>query len=74
MGSTLGGVLDSALPKHSVFPENGLVMLDGLNYLEGATLPCAALTAWNALYGLKPLKPGEYILTQGTGSVALFAL
>jgi NADPH:quinone reductase-like Zn-dependent oxidoreductase len=39
-------------------------------------LSCAALTAWNALYGLetRAIKPGEYVLTQGTGGVSIFAL
>jgi len=46
-----------------------------LSYREAATLPCAALTAWNALYGgARILKPGETVLTQGTGGVSVFAL
>jgi len=35
---------------------------------------CAGLTSWNALFGMKPLKPGDYVLVQGTGGVSLFAL
>jgi NADPH:quinone reductase-like Zn-dependent oxidoreductase len=44
--------------------------------LEASTLSCAALTAWNALYGLesRALKPGQWVLTQGTGGVSIFAL
>jgi NADPH:quinone reductase-like Zn-dependent oxidoreductase len=73
--SGLGGALDGTLRQHGVFAETGLVALpQNLNYLQGATLTCAALTAWNALYGLKPLKPGETVLVQGTGGVSLFAL
>ena len=49
-------------------------MPPSLNWQEGATLPCAALTAWNALYGLKPLAPGDVVLTQGTGGVSIFAV
>ena len=45
-----------------------------LSFNEASTLPCAALTAWNALYGLKPLQPGQTVLTQGTGGVSIFAL
>lgn len=47
-----------------------------LSSIEASTLSCAALTAWNALYGLegKSLKPGDTILTQGTGGVSVFAL
>jgi NADPH:quinone reductase-like Zn-dependent oxidoreductase len=51
-------------------------MPSNLNFLEGSTLSCAALTAWNALYGLesRALKPGQTVLTQGTGGVSIFAL
>lgn len=49
-------------------------MPQNLNYLEAATLTCAGLTAWNALYGLKQLVPGDWVLTQGTGGVSLFAV
>lgn len=47
-----------------------------LDFQEGSTLSCAALTAWNALYGLesRALKPGQWVLTQGTGGVSIFAL
>lgn len=49
-------------------------MPPSLTYLEASTLSCAALTAWNALYGLKPLVPGDVVLTQGTGGVSIFAV
>lgn len=47
-----------------------------LDFQQSSTLPCAAVTAWNALYGVesKSLKPGDTILTQGTGGVSMFAL
>ncbi|ELR05904.1 hypothetical protein GMDG_07677 [Pseudogymnoascus destructans 20631-21] len=71
----LGGTTDGTLRGHGVFPEHGLVtMPSNLNYLEGATLIVAGLTAWNALYGLAPVKAGDYVLTQGTGGVSLFAV
>lgn len=71
----LGGVLDGTLREYGAFNEHGLVALPpSLSYLEGSTLPCAALTAWNALYGLKPLAAGDTVLTQGTGGVSIFAL
>lgn len=41
---------------------------------ETATLPCAALTAWRALMVEARIKPGDWIVTQGTGGVSLFAL
>ena len=71
----LGGVIDGTLRQYGVFNENGLVKSPkNLNYLESSTLSCAALTSWNALYSLKPLKPGETVLVQGTGGVSMFAL
>jgi NADPH:quinone reductase-like Zn-dependent oxidoreductase len=71
----LGGVIDGTLREYGVFKETGLVSAaKNLNYLENSTLPCAALTSWNALYGLKPLKPGHVVLVQGTGGVSNFGL
>jgi NADPH:quinone reductase-like Zn-dependent oxidoreductase len=71
----LGGTIDGTLRQYGTFNENGLVdMPPSLSYLEGSTLSCAALTAWNALYGLKPLAPGDVVLTQGTGGVSIFAV
>ncbi|KAI1204737.1 NAD(P)-binding protein [Annulohypoxylon truncatum] len=71
----LGGVLDGALRQHGVFNENGLVRAPkNLSHVEASTLSCAALTSWNALYGLKQLKPGEWVLVEGTGGVSIFAL
>jgi NADPH:quinone reductase-like Zn-dependent oxidoreductase len=47
-----------------------------LSFVEAATLTCAGLTAWNALYGVsdKKLLPGQWVLTQGTGGVSIFAV
>lgn len=71
----LGGVIDGALRQYGVYNETGLVRCPkNLNALESSTLPCAALTSWNALYGLKPLRPGQTVLVQGTGGVSIFAL
>ncbi|RYO84197.1 hypothetical protein DL766_008279 [Monosporascus sp. MC13-8B] len=71
----LGGAIDGTLREFAVFNENGLVRAPrNLDYAEASTLTCAALTSWNALYGLKPLKPGETVLVQGTGGVSVFAL
>lgn len=74
-GTGLGGVVDGTLRQYGMFNENGLSHApQNLGALEAATLTCAGLTAWNALYGLKPLLPGEWVLTQGTGGVSLFAI
>lgn len=69
--------MDGTLREHGVFDEAGLVRApENLSMLEASTLSCAALTAWNALYGLesRALKPGDTVLTQGTGGVSIFAL
>jgi hypothetical protein len=73
----LGGAIHGTLREFAAFDEQGLVhMPKNLNWLEGSTLSCAALTAWNALYGLesRALKQGDTVLTQGTGGVSIFAL
>lgn len=71
----LGGVIDGTLREYGVFNENGLVRApSNLNFLEASTLTCAALTSWNALYGLKQVKPGDTVLIQGTGGVSVFGL
>ncbi|KAL4950686.1 hypothetical protein BDW69DRAFT_171527 [Aspergillus filifer] len=74
-GSGLGGAVDGTLRQYATFNENGVVRApENLNYLEASTLTCAGLTSWNALYGLKPLRPGQTVLVQGTGGVSIFAL
>jgi NADPH:quinone reductase-like Zn-dependent oxidoreductase len=76
-GTGLGGALDGTLRQYAVFPENGLVLAPAtLNPIEASTLSCAPLTAWNALYGLtdRALRPGDVVLTQGTGGVSIAAL
>lgn len=71
----LGGAVDGTLRQYAVFNETGLARApENLNALESATLTCAGLTAWNALYGLKPVLPGQWVLVQGTGGVSIFAL
>jgi NADPH:quinone reductase-like Zn-dependent oxidoreductase len=72
---SLGGTVDGVASEYRVFPEHGLVPSpDYLTDGEAATLPCAALTAWNALVVLGGIAPGDVVLTQGTGGVAVFAL
>jgi NADPH:quinone reductase-like Zn-dependent oxidoreductase len=70
----LGGDIDGMLAEYVVLRETGLVRLpQHLSFEEGATLPCAAVTAWNALRAGN-LKPGANVLIQGTGGVSIFAL
>ena len=72
----LGGPRDGVLAEQAVFHEDGLVKIpDWMSFEEAACLPCAALTAWNALFMAgKPLKAGQTVLIQGTGGVSIFAL
>lgn len=73
--NTLGGAVPGVLSQYRAFDESGIVKIpDSLSFAEAATLPCAALTAWNALQGLRGLLPGETVLCLGTGGVATFAL
>jgi NADPH:quinone reductase-like Zn-dependent oxidoreductase len=70
----LGGDIDGMLTDSIVLTQNGLVEIpEHLSFQEAATLPCAAVTAWNAL-DAADLKPGATVLIQGTGGVSIFAL
>jgi NADPH:quinone reductase-like Zn-dependent oxidoreductase len=71
----LGGFADGVARQFASFPAESLCAVpDALGDLDAATLPCAGLTAWNALFQPRPLQPGEWILCQGTGGVSLAAL
>ncbi|MFN2456155.1 MAG: NAD(P)-dependent alcohol dehydrogenase [Pyrinomonadaceae bacterium] len=73
--SALGGAIDGMLAEYVVLSEEGVVHIpEHLSYEEAATLPCAAVTAWNALVTQGRLTAGETVLVQGTGGVSLFAL
>lgn len=74
-GTGLGGALDGCLREYGCFRALSCVKLpDTLSYEECATLPCAALTAWNGLTGSadSPLKAGQWVLVEGTGGVSVF--
>src|SRR3984885_416904 len=72
----LGSPLDGTLAEHIVLHEDGVVAMPAtLSFEEAATLPCAGVTAWNALMvSGKPLKPGETVLCLGTGGVSMAGL
>ncbi len=70
-----GAQWDGVLREYGTFSQESVVRIpDHLSYEEGATLPCAALTAWNALTVSGRLKTGETVVTLGTGGVSIFAL
>ncbi len=71
----LGGDRDGMLTEQVLLPEEGVVKIPSvLSFEEAATLPCAAVTAWNALFVQGDLRPGQTVLVLGTGGVSLFAL
>lgn len=73
--SALGGPIDGVFATDHIFPETGLIHAPiGYTHAEAATLPCAALTAWNALVERGNLHSGQTVLILGTGGVSLFAL
>lgn len=75
--TTLGSAVNGPLRRYAVYEEKALVPGPrSLSGVEAATLPCAGVTAWNALNGLadRAVKAGDVVLVQGTGGVALFAL
>lgn len=73
--SALGGAIEGVAAEQVVLHEDGVVKAPRhLSDEEAATLPCAALTAWNALVTQGHIKAGESVLVQGTGGVSIFAL
>lgn len=71
----LGGPRDGVLQEFMLLHEDGVVRAPShLDAVQAATLPCAGLTAWNAVVAAGGVKPGDTVLTQGTGGVSLFAL
>ncbi len=73
--SALGGAINGMFAEYVTLSEDGVVLLpDYLSYEEGASLPCAAVTAWNGLVEQGHLTAGETVLLLGTGGVSMFAL
>ena len=71
----LGGDIDGMLAEFVVLPETGVVPVpEHLTPEESASLPCAGVTAWNAVVKAGAVRPGQTILIQGTGGVSVFAL
>ena len=70
-----GAQWDGVLREYGVFSEESVVRIpEHLSFEEAATLPCAAVTAWHALFESGRVKPGDSVVTLGTGGVSIFAL
>jgi NADPH:quinone reductase-like Zn-dependent oxidoreductase len=73
--SALGGDLDGMLAQYVTLNEQGVVLLPKhLSFGEGATLPCAAIAAWNGLVTRGRMQAGDSVLLEGTGGVSIFGL
>ncbi len=70
-----GGLADGVASQYRVFNADAILPIpSNLSFVEAATLPCAAITAWNAVRVAMKTGPEHVVLTQGTGGVSLFAL
>jgi NADPH:quinone reductase-like Zn-dependent oxidoreductase len=73
--NSYGAQLDGVLSEQVIAHQDGLVGApDGLSDAGAAALPCAGVTAWNALFGRGRARPGDTVLILGTGGVAIWAL
>jgi NADPH:quinone reductase-like Zn-dependent oxidoreductase len=73
--TALGGAIPGVLAEFVALDERGVVAVpDHLSDEEAATLPCAGVTAWNALFESGSVRAGDNVLVQGTGGVSIFAL
>jgi NADPH:quinone reductase-like Zn-dependent oxidoreductase len=71
----LGCETDGTMADYMVLqPMDAAPVPDYLTDAEAASLPTAGLTAWRALVTDGNIRPGDVVLVQGTGGVALFAL
>jgi NADPH:quinone reductase-like Zn-dependent oxidoreductase len=73
--SALGGKLPGMAAEFVVLGAQGVIAIpDHLSFAEAATLPCAGLTAWQALVTRGNVSADETVLVLGTGGVSIFAL
>jgi NADPH:quinone reductase-like Zn-dependent oxidoreductase len=74
-GGLRGATADGVLAELVAVDADELVRIPtDLAFAEAASLPCAGVTAWNALYGERPLLPGQTVLALGTGGVSIFGI
>ena len=71
----LGGLEDGVACELRVFSEDAVLPIPpSMSFVQASTLPCAAVTAWNAVRSHAQIGPEHTVLTQGSGGVAIFAL
>ena len=74
-GKAIGFTVPGWLTEEIVLPETSLVKIpESMSYDAAATLPCAGVTAWNAVIETARIGPGDSVLVQGTGGVSMFAI
>lgn len=70
-----GGNVDGMLCELRALPSHAVVHIPAyMTYEEAATLPCAAVTVWNAMFAEGKMFPGQSVLLLGTGGVSIFGL
>ena len=70
-----GSGQDGWLTDYKVVSQESVVAVPpSLSDEPAATLPCAGVTAWNALGGPAPIRAGQTVLTLGSGGVSVFAV
>jgi len=75
LAGALGGGADGMLAEEVLLPEEALVAVPAhLDFTEAATLPCAGVTAWHALFHTGNARPGDTVLLLGTGGVSIWGL
>jgi NADPH:quinone reductase-like Zn-dependent oxidoreductase len=75
LSQSLGGNMDGVLTSHLVVDEHALVHApQTLSWVQASTIACAGVTAWHALFELRPLPEGAHVLIQGTGGVSTWAV
>jgi NADPH:quinone reductase-like Zn-dependent oxidoreductase len=73
--NSLGGDVDGMLAEEVTLHEETLAKIpDQLGYVEASTLPCAGVTAWNAIFESSDVRPGDTVLLLGTGGVSILGL
>jgi NADPH:quinone reductase-like Zn-dependent oxidoreductase len=72
----LGGDVDGMLAQEVIRDDTALVPIpDAMDYIDACTLPCAGVTAWNAIFvSSNHVKPGDTVLLLGTGGVSILGL